>query len=190
MIKWNAYTEKLTDQAFSRLLITSLVWIFLAMMGLCSVTWAYYGSTISIGTNTLEAGTYNAYMTVCATAQMVDEDGSVTEVLTEITPMEIEGTIERYAFEKDLFYRVQVDLADSTSNGYCKIYVDGLDTVYANMRTEDGIFTFLVRVSEETAVSIETRWGIYSGESAFENGETLALSVPATESDTEAPVGK
>lgn len=179
MIKWKVDAEKLTDQAFNRLLITSLFWIFLAVVCLCSVTWAWFGTSISSPPITLEAGTYNAEMTVYATSQTAGVDGSVTETLTELAPYEIDGTIQRYAFEKDVLYRVQVDLSDSTSNGYCKIYVDGLQTVYANLATEDGVFEFAVRISANTTVSIETRWGIYSGESAFEDGDTIELTVPS-----------
>ena len=179
MIKWKVDAEKLTDQAFNRLLITSLFWIFLAVVCLCSVTWAWFGTSISSPPITLEAGTYNAEMTVYATSQAAGADGTVTETLTELAPYEIDGTIQRYAFDKDVLYRVRVDLSDSTSNGYCKIYVDGLQTVYANLVTEDGVFEFAVRISANTTVSIETRWGIYSGESAFEDGDTIELTVPS-----------
>ena len=179
MIKWKVDAEKLTDQAFNRLLITSLFWIFLAVVCLCSVTWAWFGTSISSPPITLEAGTYNAEMTVYATSQAAGADGTVTETLTELAPYEIDGTIQRYAFDKDVLYRGRVDLSDSTSNGYCKIYVDGLKTVYANLVTEDGVFEFAVRISANTTVSIETRWGIYSGESAFEDGDTIELTVPS-----------
>ena len=180
MIKWNTDAEKLTDQAFSRLLIISLFWIFLAMVALCSVTWAWFGHSMSSGPIKLEAGTYNAEIAVYATSQAVGEAGNVAEVLTEISPYEIDGTIYRYAFEKEVLYRVRIDFSDSTSSGYCKIYVNGLDTVYANMERDDGIFEFAIEVSADTTVSIETRWGTYSGESAFAYGGTVALTVPWT----------
>ena len=182
MIKWNEGTERLTDRAFMRLFAVSLLWIFLATAGLCSVTWAYYGATISVSTNTLAAGSYNAEQTVYAVTERMEgaEEGE-----TLLAPHIVDGTICQYAFEKGTLYRVTVDLSESTSHGYCKIFADGLDVVYANMDTHDGTFEFFLRVSEDLSVSIETRWGIYSGESAFADGDTIMISVPAATSSQE-----
>ena len=180
MIKWNEDAEKQMDRARSRVLIASLLSIVLTVVCLCSVTWAWFSIAVSSRPITLEAGTYSADMTVYAASQADGEDGSVAETLTQLLPCKIDGPLYRYTFEKDVLYRVRIDFSDSTGNGYCKMYADELNTVYANMTTDDGIFEFAVQVSDDTAVFLETRWGIYGGETAFEDGDTVELIVPPT----------
>lgn len=78
--------ERLTDKAFTRLLLTSVLGILICLVCLCSVTWALFSVDISNSQNQLVSGVYDLSVTVVneTTGDAVDvrKDGVGDSVCT------------------------------------------------------------------------------------------------------------
>ena len=55
----NPNNHTLTDKAFSRFLITSVLGILICITCLCSATWAWFSADTSSGSNTLSSGKFD-----------------------------------------------------------------------------------------------------------------------------------
>ena len=166
MKKESSKPEKLTDKAFTRLFITSILGILLSIVCLSSSTWAWFEADVSNSQNVIQSG--EGKLVVSITKDQVEIEN-------------IDAGVELEAGD----YTVKMTLPQGSASGYCEIYA-GSD-IYRSpyiprSHDREQTLTFGITLTEKTALSIKTRWGIYSdGEADVASGATLTL--PKTQSN-------
>lgn len=164
MDRHNKYIDAITDKAFSRLVVTSILGIFVCIVCLCSTTFAWFSD------NAPSAGNHVTMAEECKLSVTVvrESDGSALE--------NIESGVELVAGET---YSVTLSLPAGSASGYCIIDANGnsyyTDYIARHSEVEDKVVTFDLTVEETQTVTFTTRWGIYSGECHVVDG---ALNIP------------
>ena len=151
----------LTDKAFSRLVITSILAIFICIACLCSSTFAWFTkSNESVGNEIKSADG-------CELSIVVTKDAAVLQ--------NIENGVELSAGEE---YVVTLSLPAGTSSGYCMITVDD-DPYYSEyiLRHEEGTKTISFKVISQTTQTVKftSRWGIFTRDCDVANNGTLII---------------
>ena len=158
-------TDKLTDKAFSRLMLTSVLGILLCIACLCSATWAWFSADVSSNENTLKAGVFDLAVSVTdASAQPV----TVTHSANGAYACSLGTAV----------YTVKLAVSEDTTvtKGYCVITING--TAYKTATLEAGVtesisFTLDVQNAEIT-VSFMPSWGM-PAHYDIEEGTTLTV---------------
>lgn len=154
--------EKLTEKAFSRMMMVSILGLFLTLVSLCSVTWAWFMTDASSSNNTLRTATTNIVL-------------SVTSGETPVTPSGENlsgGPI--YTFEKDTPYTISLKIGETdTAHAYCAVIINGYTyyskLLYASAGISELQFTLQFSTTQN-GVEILPRWGIPNAGQLFENG--------------------
>ena len=157
--------KKLTDKAFSRLLLTSAIGFFICIACLCSTTWAWFtGSVVGADNEIKMAGSCLLTITVeCDGEQLADIESGVL-------------------LEAGAVYTVTLSLPANSGSGYCLIATDERSYYSDYIKRHEGgteTISFRLTVEETQTVSFVTRWGIYSGECDVvtdESGSYLHIS--------------
>ena len=159
--------KKLTDKAFSRSIITSILGIIICLACLCSTTWAWFTDSVEYVGNTVKAG--ECHLTIT----LKDENG-----------VELTDISQGVDLEKDVTYTVTLTLPNSSTSGYCvietasKIYFS--DYLLYHNNTEDTVITFyVVAESDMQGVKFIKRWGIFSNSPDVLANQTLTIPVQA-----------
>ena len=150
-------TEKLTDKAFSRLVITSVLGILVCIVCLCSTTFAWFADSAPSNGNSMKTAD-SCGLTVTVT----DAGGNVID--------NIENGVEL----DEGVYTVTISLPPDTASGYCVI-TTGLesdtDIVYytdyiaRHNESEAKTLSFSLVVATTKTVTFTPRWGIYTQQS-------------------------
>ena len=164
MEKQNNKTDKLTDKAFSRLVITSVIGLLVCIACLCSTTFAWFTGATESNTNTVISGNFDLIRPV------VVFDGDAAETY------QIEPTLngETWSCELPAAGTYVITLAttdDSSVKGHCVVTVgngDPMNTdaiISTEIAARDSLqpsdpFTFSITVSEPTTLTLEPRWGV------------------------------
>ena len=161
-MKENNTNEKLTDEAFSRLMITSVLGILVCIICLCSATWAWFGSDISNDSNKVASGVFALEVTVTDGAVIIaSADTNDGEVIVKIPEAERE-------------YTVTLKMTDNTTvtKGYCTLRVGEKTFQTASIRVdESNPFIFYIKVREpNTTVTFTPSWGLPANEAVGLNG--------------------
>ena len=171
-------TAKLTDKAFSRLLITSVLAILMLIACLCSTTYAWFVQDISSGENQIKA------TEMCRLAVSLSNG---TEVLLEVDCSE-----SKTLSLPDGAYTVTLTLPSESGSGYLvlKVGAESYHTDFIERHTEVEpktiSFTLELQNGEDVAVTFTPRWGIYAGECDVSNGGTLTIApTPTTPAEGE-----
>ena len=159
----NEKINKLTDKAFSRLVIMSILGIAICIICLCTSTWAWFSESLPSNNNTIVSASD------CLISVSLTKDG------TEIASADIDNvpTVELEAGET---YTVTVSLSKDSSSGYLVISdADGIEyrTEYISRHNDEvpKVISFTLSVEETQNLTFTTKWGIYSGESdVLDNG--------------------
>ena len=156
-------TEKLSDRAFARLALTSILGILVCIVCLCSTTYAWFTGSVQGHNNKIQAAD------TCLLSVSVYKDGSEKAIIdTEnAATLECEGT-----------YTVTLMLPKESASGYLVLTVDGQEyySDYLQGNDEsDQTLTFTLNVLAAKSVTFTARWGIYSGDCHVKNGETLTI---------------
>ncbi len=152
MKKQNKTTDNLTDKAFSRLVLTSILGIFVCIVCLCSTTFAWFVESADSDGNKIKMAER------CALTVTVTQDKTVLQ--------NIESGIELKA---GLEYTVTLVLPPNTSSGYCLITAGDSTyyTEYIQGHKDEGArklsFKLMVKTTQE--VTFISHWGIYARES-------------------------
>ena len=150
MDEQNKTTAKLTDKAFCRLVVTSVVGILVCIACLCSSTFAWFTASVPNTGNEIKTATE------CLLSVTIAENGEA-----------LEGENNVYALEADVVYTVTLSLPAGSASGYCLIRTD-LSTYYTDYllgnQPEDQAFSFSLTVAESKSVTLIPRWGIYAGD--------------------------
>ena len=129
--------EKLSDKAFARLALTSILGILVCIICLCSTTYAWFTGSVQVDNNTFKAAD------ACLLSVSVYKDGAEKAIIdTEnATTLECEGT-----------YTVTLTLPKESASGYLVLTVDGQeyysDYLQRNDDT-DGALTFTLNVKRQ-----------------------------------------
>ena len=157
--------KKLTDQAFSRLMLTSLLGMLLCIACLCSATWAWYNASISSNTNELGAGKFGV-----SVSYTQSDEPAVELVIRE------DGT-SSYTFEQAGTYTVTLVVTDDTtvSKGFCVLKVDGVRYYTGAISVESlSPYTFnLVISNPSTTVVFAPSWGTPANVSVVDGTITI-----------------
>jgi predicted ribosomally synthesized peptide with SipW-like signal peptide len=144
--------EKITEKAFSQSLLISVFSIFLCIVALCSITFAWFTSVETSNGNIISAGSFDLTISV-------SKDGNEFPVVADADKVGVwncdlteEGT-----------YTVHLKLKEESSvKGHCIVKVgDGEDQhtdAIVNPSTVD--FIFSINATANTKVAFEPRWGI------------------------------
>ena len=149
MDKQNKNTDKLTDKAFSRMMLTSVLGILVCLVCLCSTTWAWFTADVSNNSNTIGTGQF-------------DLEVSVDEVRLERSS----DRANVHTFEKAGRYTVTLKMTEDTTvtKGYCVITVNGKPLYKtASINNVDGTnpFKFTLDVKKDgMTVEFTSAWGI------------------------------
>ena len=159
-------TEKLSDKAFARMLLTSVLCVVLCLVCLCSTTYAWFSDSVQGNNNQIQAA--NA----CLLSVSVYKEGAEEAVATVDTQnavkLECEGT-----------YTVTITLPKESASGYLVLTVGGQeyysDYLQRNDNT-DQTLTFTLNVATVQHVTFTARWGIYSGKIHVSDKGSLPIS--------------
>lgn len=162
MEEQNKIKEMLSDKAFSRLLLTSLLGIFVCIICLCSTTFAWFSDDAPSSRNEITmAGD-------CLLSVSVSCEGTV-----------LTGIEDGVELEAGKSYEVTLTLPPNTASGYCLLTAGGVNyyTDYISRHTEETekTVTFTLTVVTTQTVKFTTRWGIYATDSSVQNGQ---LQIP------------
>lgn len=156
--------EKISEKAFSQSIIISIVSILLCIVMLCSLTYAWFTSETSSGSNTLMSGTFDVTINVY---KVIDGVATTSTIEAESNS---EGMYS-YTLEPGT-YEISLTLTDgSTVKGHCIVTIGNtvaqhtaaiVGTNTANIENEHitDPFTFQIKVTENTTVTLEPRWGV------------------------------
>ena len=174
-------TEKLTDKAFSRLWITSIVGILICIACLCSTTWAWFSADQSAEGNTVQSGNFNLDISVTK-EQSSSTVESREQTLGDIEITELSNGKLSCTLEKGQYTVVLKTTPDTTvSRGFCKMMV-GETAYYTDSISTDATdsFTFTLDVIEDgTTVLFSPAWGV-PAEVDVEWNKTLQIGTATT----------
>ena len=165
-------TDKLTDKAFSRLMLTSVLGILLCITCLCSATWAWFSTDVASDQNTLSAGNFDLVVSV-------QEQASATPV-----PV-LDAADGSYSCSLAAgCYSVCISISQDTtvSKGYCMITVNGVPYKTAPLiagEVESISFTLDVQ-DAQIGVFFDPSWGL-PAHYDVEDGGTLVIAQRASD---------
>ena len=140
----------------------SFLGIFLTLVSLCSVTWAWFRTDVSSSDNTLRTATSNIAFTVTSGDTQVTPSASAPDG----NPV--------YTFEKDVPYTIHLTIGETdTAHAYCAVVINGHTYYSTLLSTSSGVLDLhftLQFSSTQSGVEILPRWGIPHAEPLLENG--------------------
>ena len=163
----NSKPEKLTDKAFTRLMLTSVLGILLCLTCLCSVTWAWFGADISAKDNKIQSA--------CFDLDILVEDGGAAR----LSPINAVADGREYELREVGIYTVTLKMSASStaSKGYCKIVIGEDAYCTASITREADSYVFYIDVKTAGAkVSFDPVWGYIADSDLIAAGGVVAYS--------------
>ena len=163
--------EKITEKAFLQGVVISILSIVLCIVGLCSMTYAWFTTDLSSSENIIESSSFSLDIYV------TDENGQT--IILSVNP---NGTFT-HLFDPGE-YNVVLKITDDTtaSKGYCDITVDFTQkeqTSPISMDKSIGVHPFeftIVIHGDSEVITFEPKWGI-SASPDISNGDTWVLGL-------------
>ncbi len=169
----NKTTEKLTEKAFSRLMLTSVLGILVCLVCLCSATWAWFSTDVSTEGNSLGSGQFDLVVSVAdssADTVTVSQKANGEKVCTL-------GDAGEYA--------ITLKISDDTTvtKGFCTVTVNGKTYCTASINAETDPFTFTIDAKEAgMTITFSAAWGLPAEDDLVEKGTVLTVgTASATE---------
>ena len=161
MTEHNNKPEKLTDKAFSRLVVTSIIGILFCIVCLCSTTYAWFADNAPSQSNEIKIAED------CLLEVVVTKDGEAIA--------DIEDGVELQAGES---YVVTLTLPADTASGYCVMLAANRVNYYSDYilrhnGPDDQTLSFELMVEETQTVVFTPHWGIYARESDVVDGKLV-----------------
>lgn len=180
--------EKITEKAFSQSIIVSIASIFLCIVILCSMTYAWFSEDVSNDENKLVAGHFS--IEVVSVLLVESEELSVSSEQEILPDAHGNYTLDRGKYEITLR-----PTDETTVKGHCAISIDGNKyrtgvilnehTVSEAHPTPNSPFVFYLVLTEASSIRIESRWGIPANPVIAKDG---TIELPAPSIDDEAPL--
>ena len=147
--------EKITDKAFFRFLLTSVLGILVCIICLCSTTFAWFSTDMSSRANTLESAHFSLDVLVTDTN---GDKFSATQNTDGTMTCNLEAVGE---------YEVTLSITGNTTatKGYCDISANNGETKRTSPISRDPNigsekFTFTIKTTEpNTTVTFTPKWG-------------------------------
>ena len=162
----NITKENLTDKAFSRLMLTSILSILVCLVCLCSTTWAWFSATIPSESNLLSTA-------------------ADCQLLVSVTPTGSDTTTDIVFGESKTFtkgeYDVLMTLPAGSASGYLVIY-DNHDNRYYSpyilQFTDSDVksVSFKLVVEDGYTAKLTSKWGICAEDPSVTDGGVLNIS--------------
>lgn len=174
--------EKLTEKAFTKSLISSVITILLCIAVLCSVTYAWFITETSSTSNTIMSGSFD--LTVAVT-----KDGNDIPVIADADGYGCWAC----ELNEEGIYTVHLTIKEESSvMGHCIVRVGDLGdkhtaAVVKNTEADNSDaadFTFTVVVTEKTKIIFEPCWGAFVNPD-IENGGNFTVSEASSEESSE-----
>ena len=166
-IFYNPRHSKPADENILRLLMPSVVGIFICMVCLAGSTWAWFSSSVQTAPQTIEAANYDI------SADVIDASG---QPVPSGQPLQ--------AGQK---YTVTLTATgNAPSGGYCEVK-GGAVPLYTETILPDRSLTFTLIPETDAVYTFTAIWGKYSGEPDITNGCTIEAEQPETGDETPAP---
>ena len=160
----NNTKNKLTDKAFSRFLITSVIGILVCIACLCSSTYAWFAESIPSSNNTI------ASADSCLLTVTLEDDTVILDSSAEAFTADLVAGVE---------YKVTLTLQKDSASGYCLIKAGGVTyrTNYLARHSNDtpSTLTFTLRLTEDKTLSFIPHWGISAQTPDVRDGGTLTI---------------
>ena len=162
--------EKPTDENIFRLLLPSLAGIALCIVCLAGATWAWFTASVTTSPQTITTAHY--------------------DVTVSIGGVAIPAENETYTLQSGE-NTVKLTATGNASTGYCKILIDD-KTYYTpqfpTLENSAKEFTFTVRVSKETEMTVDPAWGTYVVEDKqiLSSDKPLDLTAPPSGGQNQA----
>ena len=156
--------DKLTDKAFTRLMILSVLGILVCLACLCSATWAWFSGGVASDSNKLGAGSFDL------TVSVLDATSSGTQTVAEATDKVV-------TLASSGEYTVTLTMTDDTTvtKGYCVLSINGVKYKTNSIRLDvSNPFVFTLKIDEPVTISFEPCWGL-PAHSDVSNGGTLII---------------
>ena len=165
-IFYNPRHSKPADENILRLLMPSVVGIFICMVCLAGSTWAWFSSSVQTVPQTIEVASFDIAVTVN----------------DELVPSPV-------TLEAGQQYTVTLTAAgNAPSGGYCIVTNDtGAALLYTATILPNESLTFVLIPETEAAYTFTAVWGKYSGKADITNGCTIGAEQPETGEETSAP---
>lgn len=175
MEQQNHTTEKLTDKAFSRMLVTSIAAILFFIVCLCSTTYAWFEQSVPNENNEIKAA---ERCDLTATVTITTADGTETLVTADCSASAVLPNLAAGT------YTVTLTLPKDSASGYLVIATTPVQRYYSDFiesHTKDTphTMTFTLVIADDMApltLTLTPRWGIYSGTPDVKDGGTLTIS--------------
>lgn len=175
--------DKLTDKAFLRLIITSVLAIVFCLVCLCSTTWAWFTESQESASNSIKSANCMLEITV--------NNG------TENTVIAFENGETALDLTNGKTYNVKLTIPQDSASGYCIIKIIDGDTnsendvkLYSQAVSNNGSpytceLNFSIVAEADAKVKIVPCWGIYSGNADIEEGEIVKINATGFVSETD-----
>lgn len=157
--------EKISDKAFARLILTSVLGILVCIVCLSASTYAWFTDGEIGASNKIQSASECLFSALVYTND-TDELVATVDTQNPIT-LKIKGD-----------YTVTLTLPSGSASGYLVVRVGSQEYYSDYLQRNDSTnqtLTFTLKADTETSVTLFARWGIYSDESDVQNG-TLHIS--------------
>ena len=168
----NNNANRITDKAFSRAMITSVLGILVCIACLCSVTWAWFSTDISNDSNTVGSGNFGLIVTVTDVTDGGTADVPVSVLTDGASVCNLMG---------GKTYKVILKMTEDTTvtKGFCiiKSGAASLQSGSINIAENTNPFEFTLTVggTGERTVTFSPAWGYPAG-AAVSHGGTLTIN--------------
>lgn len=165
----NNNESRITDKAFSRAMITSVLGILVCITCLCSATWAWFCTDITNDSNTVGSGNFGLIVTV---TDDVGADVPVSVLTDGASVCNLTG---------GKTYKVVLKMTEDTTvtKGFCiiKSGASSLQSGSINIAENTNPFEFALTVggTGERTATFSPAWG-YPADAAVSHGGTLTIN--------------
>ena len=156
-----------SEKTFSQNFAISMISIFLCIVALCSITYAWFSEKTSSSVNTLTAASFNL-------------DISVTPIDPSLKVLALDDGRMEYTLADAGTYVIALTISDSSTatKGFCDVKIEGqdaiwrTDVIYREVALGPSQCFFQVTTTEENTVLVFTpKWGLPAKSDLFGGGE-------------------
>ena len=165
--------NKTSDNAFIRLIATSMFAILLCLICLSTSTYAWFTTSITQSGNTI------ASASACLLEVSVVADGEDESILVMRNVIDGRERIGDLSLDGGVTYKVSLSLPKNSASGY--ITLANASTLYkspyisSHNNDVPETVEFYIYSAADVELEVEIRWGIYSDTASVNVGETLVI---------------
>lgn len=156
--------EKLSDRAFARLALTSILGIFVCIICLSATTYAWFTGNVQGDNNKIQTAD------TCLLSVSVYKDGAEKAIIDTHNPLTLEC---------EGMYTVVLTLPKGSASGFLVITAGGQEYYSDYLQRNDDTdqtLTFTLNVAAAQTVTFTAYWGIFSRDCNVPNNKTLNIS--------------